>query len=201
MGKVTKSIEVNAPVSECYRIWSDFEQFPRFMHHVESVDRKGAGNVWHWVVKGPMGKRVEWDAEVDSQQSERGVSWHSVRNSEVDNAGAVTFQELDNTRTLVNAVISYEPPAGVVGEMVAAVFSNPDKMVEQDLQNFKHLVENTSTANPSPIGNSTDSLNDSSYDVQQPAVPTSSGLSDDAAYDPRQDSGLAGSPERTNTII
>jgi len=141
MGRIECSIDVNAPVAICYAIWSDFESFPRFMKHVESVQPQGEPNVWRWKVNGPMGKPVTWDAKVDSLQPNKAVSWHSVRDSEVDNSGAVTFKALGPDRTHVTAVISYETPAGGLGEMVAAIFSNPDHMVKDDLNSFKELAE------------------------------------------------------------
>jgi uncharacterized membrane protein len=141
MGRVEQSIEVNAPIDLCYQVWSNFEQFPRFMKNVESIRRKGNANVWQWTVKGPLGKHVTWDAEVDALRPNSIVSWHSVRNAEVDNSGAVTFKELNMGRTRVDVVISYEPPAGGVGEFVADIFSNPEKMIKEDLANFKNLVE------------------------------------------------------------
>jgi uncharacterized membrane protein len=55
-----------ASCQEVYQIWRDFEQSPRFMHHVISVHDAG-NRRWHWTVKGPGGVRVEWDAEVKKQ--------------------------------------------------------------------------------------------------------------------------------------
>ncbi len=144
MGRVERSIEVNAPVERCYAMWTDFENFPQFMKNVNFIRHKGDEGVWLWEVKGPLGKNVSWEAEVDSMQPNKAVSWHSVRDAEVNNSGAVTFESLADNRTRVNVVISYDPPAGAIGEFVADIFSNPEKMVEEDLHNFQELVENSS---------------------------------------------------------
>lgn len=141
MGRVDKSIDVNAPIGECFQVWSNFEQFPRFMKHIKEIRHKGDVNVWHWVVEGPLGRTVEWDAEVDAMQTNKLVSWHSVRDAEVDNSGAVTFHELGPDRTRVDIAMVYNPPGGGVGEFVADIFKNPETMVEEDLHNFKNLVE------------------------------------------------------------
>src|SRR3712207_4883433 len=37
MQRVEKSIRVNAPASKVYEYWHNFENFPRFMEHVEEV--------------------------------------------------------------------------------------------------------------------------------------------------------------------
>jgi uncharacterized membrane protein len=140
MGRIEHSVEVNASTSDCYKIWSNFPQFPRFMENVEEVRAVG-NNLWHWKVKGPLGKSAEWDAVCDVMEENRVISWHSVENSEVDNSGHVTFESVSPGRTRVTASIAYAPPGGAIGEAVAALFQNPDQMVQDDLHRFKMLVE------------------------------------------------------------
>jgi hypothetical protein len=43
----------------------------------------------------------------------------------------------------VTCTIQYEPPAGTLGDVVAHLFTNPQHMVDDDLKNFKNLVEGT----------------------------------------------------------
>jgi uncharacterized membrane protein len=50
------------------------------------------------------------------------------------------------TVTRVTSTLQYEPPAGALGEIVAQVFSNPEAMVKQDLENFKKLIESQSVS-------------------------------------------------------
>lgn len=145
MGKVEQSVEVNAPVSECYAMWTDFENFPRFMKHIRQIRRKGSENILHWEVDGPLGKTVEWDAEIVGMQPNQLVSWRSVRNAHVSNSGAVVFESLGDNRTRLNVTMVYDPPAGAVGEFVADIFQNPIAMVREDLENFKKLVEQSSS--------------------------------------------------------
>ena len=48
MSSVTKSIDVDAPISQVYNQWTQFETFPRFMGGVESItqldDRRHQGH-------------------------------------------------------------------------------------------------------------------------------------------------------------
>jgi hypothetical protein len=134
------SVVVDAPAGECYRQWHQFENFPSFMHHVKKVTRQGERR-WHWVVSGPLGRDLEWDAEMDGDEVNRVISWHTVSKPDVGVQGAVRFDEKDANHTEVTCTIQYEPPAGVIGEVVADIFSNPQKMVEEDLRSFKNLVE------------------------------------------------------------
>lgn len=142
MERFQSSIEVDAPSSVCYQKWHRFDEFPHFMKNVAQVSLV-SGKLWHWVVNGPLGTTVEWDALIDGDETNRVISWHSVPGSEVKIEGAVRFDESAPDRTMVSCTIQYDPPAHKLGEAVANLFSNPHKMVEEDLQNFKHLVEGT----------------------------------------------------------
>jgi uncharacterized membrane protein len=77
MARFRESIEVKAPPNACYAQWLQFEEFPRFMKHVKSVTSQG-NNRWRWVVDGPLGKSLEWDAVVDGNEPNRMISWHSI---------------------------------------------------------------------------------------------------------------------------
>lgn len=46
------SITVNRPREEVYNFWKDFENLPKFMFHLESVESKGEDR-YHWVAKAP----------------------------------------------------------------------------------------------------------------------------------------------------
>lgn len=61
--KVEKSITVNRSPEELYRFWRNFENLPHFMEHLESV-RRIDDKRSHWIARAPMGRTVEWEAEV-----------------------------------------------------------------------------------------------------------------------------------------
>ena len=54
---------VNLPPDEVYSFWRDFQNLPRFMRHLESVEVMGEGRS-RWRAKAPAGQSVEWDAEI-----------------------------------------------------------------------------------------------------------------------------------------
>jgi uncharacterized membrane protein len=139
--KVEKSITVNLPVQEVYRFWRNFENLPRFMDHLESVNVLDE-NRSHWVAKAPAGTRVEWDATIHNEIENQLIAWRSLPGSEVNNAGSVHFTPIDAYRTEVQVVLSYEPPAGKLGAAVARVLGEePSRQVEDDLRRFKQVME------------------------------------------------------------
>ncbi|MGH3088797.1 MAG: SRPBCC family protein, partial [Rubrobacteraceae bacterium] len=75
--RVHESIEVQAPVEEVYRYWSNFENFPNFMQNVEEVRMTGQ-DTSRWQVKGPFGKSVQFDAKTTEMDPNRGIGWNTT---------------------------------------------------------------------------------------------------------------------------
>ncbi|MDQ3812904.1 MAG: SRPBCC family protein [Armatimonadota bacterium] len=139
MGTVVKEIIVNAPISRVFEFWKNFENFPRFMRHVESIQVIGP-DLTHWKTHGPLGTAVEWDARTTYVEENKKIAWKSTGGT-IETHGAVTFAELGPNQTKVTVGIEYTPPAGALGDAVAKLFSDPEKETEEDLQRFKEVVE------------------------------------------------------------
>jgi uncharacterized membrane protein len=139
---MTKSITVNRPAEECYRFWHDFESFPRFMQHLESVKITG-DNRTHWRAKGPAGTSFSWDAELVADEPSQFLAWRSIEGSGIDNSGSVRFERAPGGRgTIVRVELHYVPPAGMAGAMLAKLFGEePSQQVDEDLRRFKWLIE------------------------------------------------------------
>lgn len=140
--KIEKSVTVNRSASELYAYWRNFENLPRFMDHLESVtvqDDKRS----HWVAKAPAGTTVEWDAEIINEKENELIAWRSLEGADVDNAGSVRFSEATGGRgTIVKVSLEYDPPAGIIGSLVAKLFGEePSHQVQEDLQRFKQVME------------------------------------------------------------
>jgi uncharacterized membrane protein len=139
VGSATKHFEVQAPVEQVYAYWRDFSHFPSFMPDVKEVHVTGP-TTSHWVVAGPLGRTVEWDAEITEDIPNRRIAWRSVGDADVDNAGAVRFDDRGG-RTAVEVSLEYSPPAGKAGELVAELLNDPDKQVERAAESFRKVVQ------------------------------------------------------------
>lgn len=140
--RVEKSVTVDAPAPLLYTFWRDFENLPRFMTHLKSVqvlDDKRS----HWVARGPAGRDAEWDAEIINEIPDELIGWRSVNGSRVDNAGSVHFKPATGGRgTEVRVILRYDPPGGIVGAAIARLFGEePGYQVQEDLRKFKQLIE------------------------------------------------------------
>ena len=138
---VEKSIIIDKSPQELYRFWRHFENLPRFMEHLESVNSVGF-NRWHWVAKGPVGTRAEWDAEIYNEKPNELIAWRSLDGT-ITNAGSVHFEPVPGERaTQVKVVLNYNAPGGKVSALLAKVFGQePGQMIEEDLRRLKQMLE------------------------------------------------------------
>jgi uncharacterized membrane protein len=140
--EVVEAITINRPRQEVYAFWHNFENFPRFMAHLESVqvidDRRS-----HWKARAPGGTGVEWDAETIEDRPNELIAWRSVSDSDVPNAGQVRFRDAPGDRgTEVIVELKYQPPGGRIGALIAKLFGEePSQQVKSDLRRLKQVLE------------------------------------------------------------
>jgi uncharacterized membrane protein len=139
---VKKAITVNRSPEEVYRFWHDFQNLPRFMDHLESVQVTGERRS-HWKAKAPAGRTVEWDAEVVEDRPNELIAWRSLEGADVDNSGSVHFAPAPGDRgTEVHVELRYDPPGGAIGATIAKLFGEePAQQVNGDLRRFKQVME------------------------------------------------------------
>jgi uncharacterized membrane protein len=133
---------INKPIDEVYRAWKKFENFPRFMKHLESVQLLGGGRS-RWRAKAPGGMTAEWDAETTQDREGELIAWRSVEGSQIQNSGTVQFRRAPGARgTEVRVRLDYRPPAGRLGRGIAWLFGEePEQQVRDDLKRLKQLLE------------------------------------------------------------
>jgi uncharacterized membrane protein len=145
--KIEKRVTINKRPEELFNFWRDFANLPSFMNHLKSVriiDDKHS----HWVANGPARTTLEWDAEIINEIPNELIAWRSIRKARIPNAGSVRFEKSRNGRgTEVKVALSYAPPAGKIGVLIAKIFGEePGQQVEEDLRRFKQVMEAGETA-------------------------------------------------------
>jgi len=138
-------VEVRSPVGRVYDYWRTLENLPRFMSNVEEVRPVGPGRT-HWVVKGPSGAKMEFDAQTTRDEENSLLAWSATGNGGADDQGGsggrVRFRELGPERTRVEVTLSLGRRAGGIG---AGLVANPRLMLDRDLRDFKRIMEGASS--------------------------------------------------------
>jgi uncharacterized membrane protein len=141
---IRKTIHVEAPVERVFETLSNYENFPAFMRNVREVTVHPDGRS-HWVVAGPAGVSVEWDAQTSVSRPNELLGWRTVRSASVQHAGLMRF-EPEGAGTRLDIRMTYNPPAGALGHVVAKLFGADAKTeLDEDLMRLKTFLE-TGTA-------------------------------------------------------
>jgi uncharacterized membrane protein len=138
MPKVQDSIEVQVPVQQAYNQWTQFEEFPKFMDGIESVQQLDESHV-QWVAE-VRGESRQWTTEITDQQADEKIAWKTI-DGEVKNDGVVTFEPVGANQTRVNVQMDVEGESAtenVAGDLLGVV----KDQVHGDLERFKQLIEN-----------------------------------------------------------
>jgi len=136
-----RTVTINRPRAELFAYWRDFANLASFMDNVERVDVLDAKRS-HWVVKAPAGKTVEWDSVITEERDGEFIAWASEEGADVSNSGRIDFRDAGARGTVVTATILYDPPAGVIGKVIAKMFQRePAIQARRDLRRFKQLME------------------------------------------------------------
>jgi len=138
--ELQKCIEIAAPIEQVFETFSQLERFPQFMKHVREVHVRGDGTS-QWVVEGPAGGTVSWEAVTTRLEPNRLIAWRTLPGSAVDHAGLLRFEPTEGG-TRVFVTMSYTPPAGALGHAVARLFgSDPKSELNDDLMRMKVFLE------------------------------------------------------------
>jgi uncharacterized membrane protein len=144
-----ETITVNRPREQLYRFWREQSNLAKVMSHVERVELLDSRRS-HWVIALPLGKTLEWDAEITEDQPNERIAWRADQSADLRNAGWVEFRDAPGGRgTEITVQLAYEPPAGELGHAVAKLWpTSPGALLERDLQQLKQRFESGELGQP-----------------------------------------------------
>jgi len=140
--EVRAAITVRRSPEEVFAFWHAFENWPRFMAHLDSVQVLGDGRS-HWRTKAPLGRIVEWDAETVEDRPTELIAWRALPGADVENSGVVRFAPAAAGQgTEIRLDLRYRAPGGIVGSTLAKLFGEePEQQAKDDLRRFKQVLE------------------------------------------------------------
>lgn len=140
---VGRSVTIARPRAELFAFWRDFQNLPRFMANLETIEpgAEPGHNTWH--IRAPAGKVYAVDTRIAREVDGALIAWRSTETSEIDTEGRVTFEDAPGERgTRVSLIIAYKPKGGAVGQAIATLARrSPELQARHDLKRFKMLME------------------------------------------------------------
>jgi uncharacterized membrane protein len=132
---IQRYTDVAAPVGTVYEKWTQFEEFPNFMHRVLNVKHEDDDKVT-WDEKIWFSSR-HWEGEITERKRNKRIAWKTT--SGMAHAGVVTFHKLDDELTRVMVDMDFVPQGMI--EKMASGLRFVKRAVQADLARFKAYVE------------------------------------------------------------
>jgi uncharacterized membrane protein len=132
---VQQSCDVAVPLETAYNQWTQFEEWPNFMHRVTRVTQEDpctvsfATKIW--------GLTKEFQADIETQRPDERVKWRVSQG--ITHTGVVTFHELAPRLTRIELTLDVDP--GSLIEKFARGARHVKRAARADLHRFKAFVE------------------------------------------------------------
>jgi len=140
--RVEEAVTIDRPAEELFRFWRDDANKTKFMGDIESVTPLGDDRS-RWVMRAPLGVKLQWDAEVYNETPNEMIAWRSLEGGDIDTAGSVHFTAAPGGRgTEVRLNQKFNPPGGKLGVAVAKLMGHdPASVTRENLRRLKQIME------------------------------------------------------------
>lgn len=132
---IQQEVDIGVPLSVVYNQWTQFEEWPQFMHRLDQATQEDEctvslrAKIW--------GFSREFVAEIVEQRPDELIRW-SVKEG-VAHTGVISFHELTPNLTRVQVSVDLEP--GSLLEKMARGMRHVKRAVRGDLHRFKAFIE------------------------------------------------------------
>jgi uncharacterized membrane protein len=132
---VQQAVDIAVPLSTAYNQWTQFEEWPQFMHRLDQATQEDDCTVSCRTKVWGMSK--EFVAQIVEQRPDERIQWSVTQG--VAHTGVVTFHELAPRLTRVQLTLDVEP--GSLIEKAARGMRHVKRAVRADLARFKAFIE------------------------------------------------------------
>jgi uncharacterized membrane protein len=132
---VQQAVDVAVPIETAYNQFTQFEDWPEFMHRVTRVTQEDdctlnfATKIW--------GKTKEFTAKIETQRPDERLKWRVSQG--ITHSGVVTFHELAPRLTRIEVNLDVDP--GSLIEKAARGMRHVKRAVRADLHRYKAFIE------------------------------------------------------------
>lgn len=132
---VQQAIDVAVPITEAYNAWTEFEEWPEFMHRIESAEQVDDATVSFQAKIWGVTKRFE--ADIFEQRPDERIAWNVTEG--YAHTGVVTFHPLSETLTRIDVSLDVQP-SNII-DKASRGMRFVKRAVRGDLHRFKAHVE------------------------------------------------------------
>jgi uncharacterized membrane protein len=132
---IQQSVDIGLPIETVYNQWTQFEDWPNFMHRVMRASQEDDCTV-SFAVK-IWGKTKEFTAKIETQRPEQRIKWKVTQG--MTHTGIVTFHELGPNLTRV--LLGFDVDPGSLVEKFARGARHVKRAARGDLHRFKAFIE------------------------------------------------------------
>jgi uncharacterized membrane protein len=132
---IQQSVDVAVPVEVAYNLWTQFEDWPEFMHRVDNADQVDDATVS--LSTKVWGITRKFEAEIVEQRPDERIAWHVKEG--LSHSGVVTFHQLAPRLTRIEVSLDVEPE-GLL-EKAGRGMRFAKRAVRGDLHRFKAYAE------------------------------------------------------------
>lgn len=132
---IQQAVDVAVPVKQAYNAWTRFEEWPEFMHRIESAQQIDDTTVAFQAKAWGVSKRFE--AEIVEQRPDRRIEWNVTQG--YAHTGVVSFHSLSTNLTRVDLSVDIQPSNVIDKASRGMRFAK--RMVRGDMHRFKAYVE------------------------------------------------------------
>jgi uncharacterized membrane protein len=132
---IQQSVDVAVPVETAWKLWNKYEDYPKFMHRLESAEKTDPKHVQFTGKIG--GIRRNWEAKITEKRTHEAVAWTSEDG--LENAGVVTFHRLSPRLTRIELSLDIAPHGPI--EKIGRGMRFTKRAVRADLHRFKAYAE------------------------------------------------------------
>jgi uncharacterized membrane protein len=132
---VQQAVDIAVPLSTAYNQWTQFEEWPQFMHRLDQATQEDDCTVSFRTKMWGMSR--EFDGQIVEQRPDERIMW--TVNKGVSHTGVVTFHEIADRLTRVQVTLDVAP--GSLLEKAARGMRHVKRAVRADLARFKAYIE------------------------------------------------------------
>jgi uncharacterized membrane protein len=132
---IQQAVDVAAPVKEVFNHWTEYEDWPDFMHRIEGAEQVDDCTVSFQAKMWGITKRFE--AEIVEQRPDERIEWNVTEG--YAHTGVVTFHPLSDNLTRIELSLDIEP-ANII-DKASRGMRFAKRAVRGDLHRFKAYAE------------------------------------------------------------